>query len=339
MKTFLSLFNLTHSGSRKIYDSLILEIIKSGHPILLDTSHEVPNSNSSKIYRVNYESSRFKWLKKLLIEQILIPYICHKEKIEKIVLFGNIPVLLLKIEQVVYFHNLLYIENFKRDLKASINKYLFSILVEIKRPRFLVQSEYVQKKIENLFNLPGVKVIKSAITYQKSGFQCAGARQLDHSDQINIIYPSFPYFYKNHAFLLENVNLFQELNLHLWMTCDPKDIKTQIKSPNLHFLGSLSVKELEIKYKNMHAIINTSEFESLGMYLLEAVSLKIPLISTNKDYVTSTIKDFYSFEHKNNNALKNALITFKRDLIYSTLKIPKSESIDSPKNVLLEILL
>jgi hypothetical protein len=163
MKTIFSLFNLTHSGSRVIFENLIYKLAQDGHFLILDYSQKINFLHNSKIYYVSYGSSRFKWLKKQFIEQTLIPYLAIRNKIEKVVLFGNLPVLLLKSKQVVFFHNLLYIEDYKRTISQLINKLFFVYLIRIKKPRLLVQTSYTQKKIMDFFNYTNVDIVKTLI--------------------------------------------------------------------------------------------------------------------------------------------------------------------------------
>jgi glycosyltransferase involved in cell wall biosynthesis len=329
---------MTHSGSRVIFDNLIFEIAQKSQVLLLDQTQKIDFKHNSVIYFVRYEASKFKWVKKLLIEQIYIPYICHKEKIKKIILFGNLPVLISSLDQSVFFHNLLYIEKYKKTIAQIVNQYIFYIFLFFKKPTILVQSQYVKNQLKGIFHSINIIVIKTAMSSKKN-IDIPAKRFLKvGSSQVNIIYPSFPYFYKNHEFLINQWRIFECLNIHLWLTCCEDKIRPHVKSSHIHFLGELESKVTQDLYANFQAIINTSEFESLGMYLLEAVAFKVPLISCNKAYVTSTVSDFYSYDHLDGKSLKLALTVFKRDLKNGSAQTPKSNSIGSSKEVIQQIL-
>jgi hypothetical protein len=338
MKILFSLFNLTHSGSRVIYDNLIFEIAKQGQVLVLDQSQKIYFEHNSIIYFVKYESSKFKWVKKHFIEQIYIPYICRKEKIGKLILFGNLPVLISSLNQTILFHNLLYIEKFKKSIPQLINQYIFYLFIFLKQPKLLVQSQYVEHQLKKIFHQINIFVIKTAMPSTSDIENSKGKVLFATKNQVNIIYPSFSYFYKNHAFLINQAKVFEDLNIHLWLTCPKEKIKSYIKSSHIHFMGELESKVAQDLYSDFQAIINTSEFESLGMYLLEAVAFKIPLISCNKTYVISTVSDFYAYDHLDSQSLKSTLTIFKKDLEDGTLKTPKSKSIGSSHEVVEQIL-
>lgn len=333
MKLLLSVFNLTHSGSKVIFENLIDELQRPEVILLIDRTQKNKTLSNARLYVVNYELSKFKWLKKHLIEQIFIPYICTVEKIQKIILFGNTPVLASKIKQIVFFHNLLYIEEYQANLSQKINKIIFKFLISFKKPFLIVQSMYVKDKIFEMFSIHHIYQTKSSIAHLN-----LQSSQNNISSSINVLYPSYPYFYKNHAFLIENISIFEKLGINLWLTCDRSDLSQYIESPFLHFTGRLDGDSLVHFYSRSQGIINTSDFESLGMYLLEAVGLNKPLISCNKAYVKSIVEDFYEFNHLDKYSLNDALTQFKNDLYRNSLILPKSNLIGSPKEIVDHIL-
>lgn len=333
MKTLLSFFNLTHSGSKIIFENLIDEFHRPDILFLIDKTQQKNISPNFKSYVVNYELSNFKWLKKHLIEQIYIPYICQLEKVQKIILFGNLPVLISNIKQIVFFHNLLYIEKYEKNLFQIINQSIFRFLTNIKKPFLITQSKYVKDKLIEIFSINHIYQSKTSVKHLK-----IQPKLHEISSSINIIYPSFPYFYKNHAFLLENISIFERLEINLWLTCDKSDLPEHAESTYLHFTGKLDIDTLMNYFFNSQGIINTSEFESLGMYLLEAVALSKPLISCDKEYVKSIIEDFYQFKHLDKNSLSDALINFKKDFYANSLILPKSDLISNPKEIVDNIL-
>lgn len=333
MKILLSCFNLTHSGSKIIFDNLVNEFQRPNTVLLIDKTQQNKISPNFKFYVVNYESSNFKWVKKHLIEQFYIPYICRIEKIHKIILFGNLPVLISKIKQVVFFHNVLYTEKYKKNLFQKINQLIFTFLIAVKKPFLVAQSKYVKDKLNEIFSIKHIYESKSSVLHLKS--------QPDTHNiitSVNIIYPSYPYFYKNHTFLLDNISIFERLEINLWLTCNKSDLSKYTESPYLHFTGKLDSDSLLQCYFNSQGIINVSDFESLGMYLLEAVALNKPLISCDKEYVKSVVDDFYQFKHLDKNSLTTALVNFKNDLHKNSLILPRTNLIGSPKEIVDHIL-
>ncbi len=333
MKTLISVFNLTHSGSRNIYESISPFLHDSDNVLVIDKSHNIPKCAKSKIYRFEYKKSSNKWLKKHLIEQFLIPIICQINSVKKVILFGNFPVLFITIPQVVFFHNLLYIENFKKNLYQEINQLIFHYFIKIKRPKILVQTRYVKKRISEIFGLTEVDILKTSVC--RTSLSDINKFQVSRN-QLNIIYPSFYYPYKNHFFLIKNIKIFEKLDIHLWLTC--KNLGDHPISQNLHYLGEHSSDEIKSQYLHFAAIINASDFESLGMYLLEAVSYKIPVISCDKEYVSSAIEGFYSFKHLCPESLEATLTKFKYDHKNQILVLPKSDLIDDSKNIVTALL-
>ena len=109
--------------------------------------------------------------------------------------------------------------------------------------------------------------------------------------------------YKRWEDVIEIINCLEEYNIHfnlaiVWEKSQEKEIrkfKDRIKNSNVTFYDNLKIKDMKRFYSENDIFILTSEKESFGRTLIEAMSQKCVVIGTNSGGVPSVIhKNLYN---------------------------------------------
>ena len=110
-------------------------------------------------------------------------------------------------------------------------------------------------------------------------------------------YPSSLDPHKNHKILFEVFNKFNlesNINIKLIVTIDKKNVPLKYRNNNLiYFIGNQPINVIDQIYKISDYLIFPSLNESLGLPLIEASFYKLPIISSNLDYVFDVCEPIY----------------------------------------------
>ena len=79
------------------------------------------------------------------------------------------------------------------------------------------------------------------------------------------------------------------------------------------FLGLLCLYVMSELYKSVVSTINVSDTEPVGLFLLETAIFEKPLISIDKEYVSSVLCDFYRTNNLTSKDLRAGIRSAKND--------------------------
>jgi len=123
----------------------------------------------------------------------------------------------------------------------------------------------------------------------------------------NFLYVASGEPHKNHRNLMEAWALLamEEIKPGLYLTLDKSRFselcawiegKTKSLGLNVTNLGSISAQDLDRVYKESLALIYPSDFESLGLPLIEARCAGLPILASEMDYVRDTVDPEETFD-------------------------------------------
>ncbi len=157
---------------------------------------------------------------------------------------------------------------------------------------------YKNKKIDksNLKLLP-ISLPKKIIYRSKSNFE------------FQLFYPCLDLPHKRCELAIKSTINASELNNKIGLVITiPKKYK-YLKNKQIYFCGTISKKNVHFFYNSSKALLITSDKESLGLPILEALTFSIPVIAPRLPYVEEILGDaacyFNSFDE---NDIKNAII-------------------------------
>lgn len=341
-RALISTFNMYKGGSKSIYSSLINEI-KKEHSLAEIGFKRSQKETSKNFFSITYPIKKFNFLYRILIEHFYVPIVALLWRSEMVIMLGNFPSFFWFKKQNVFFHNSLYINKSSQgSFKFLVEQKLFEFLIFLKRPNLLVQTEVMKERLKGYFPFDlKVDVIGTPFIDIKVKNKSYSSKDIISSDfeVLRLIYPAFLYPHKNHGLILKNASIFCERKIEIILTIDRPENFPAIKfNESIKFIGEQSKNSLYQIYENVDGLIFPSLQESLGVPLLEAVQLGIPVIAPNLPYVNSIITNYYGFDPKSSKSFCESIQLFADDYRARTIKLPKSNALVTPDIFLASLL-
>lgn len=217
------------------------------------------------------------------------------------------------IQQIVYYHQLLPIFNKrwnffkKKERLFFFYKYFYSFFVKIydrHDTNIVVQVPFIKDLYINKFNInpDRVNVIKPSI----KDIEWESIPKIPLTkDIIHFIYPATSLVYKNHILLVKTVKHLRDKYLfNLDKICvhftfnaiECQDISNFIEKNKLEknfiFHDTMQFDVLLSYYKTTHCLLFPSYIETLGLPLLEAASIGMPILVNDLPYSRDVVGDY-----------------------------------------------
>ena len=115
---------------------------------------------------------------------------------------------------------------------------------------------------------------------------------------VKFFYPATPLIYKNHRLLFESLTKIDDKLLQkivLYLTCERADFKelTDFKNIQIVFIGTVKHANVMWLYEQADALLFPSYIETLGLPLIEAAGLGLPILAADLPYAREVL-DGYS---------------------------------------------
>jgi glycosyltransferase involved in cell wall biosynthesis len=226
--------------------------------------------------------------------------------------FGNLPpILRVRGKVLLFLQNRYLIET--RSLKGFPLFQQIRITLERlwfrwgKRnvSRLIVQTPSMQRTVKQRLRMPSTVLpfSKDAKNYTRVMDDPRDRAKAGHG----FLYVASGEPHKNHRNLVEAWILLAEEGIRpgLWLTLDKKRfpdlcgwIEDRIKDRDLKVtnVGNISAQDLEKIYKESVALIYPSDFESLGLPLVEARCAGLPILAAERDYVRDAVDPEETFD-------------------------------------------
>lgn len=237
---------------------------------------------------------------------------------DKVISFQNTGVNALKgIPQLVYYHQAIPFYPYRwNPLKASERKmflykriYPFFVRTSIgKHTRVVVQTPFVKQCFVRFFHFdaqrvhalfPDVRVIDRT---QVPAFPF-------EDGAAHFIYPAYAYDFKNHRLLAEALHLLGQrdpgvlagIRLHLTLSAEDAPalssfVRERGLGGNVCFDGPSPYETLLQKYAACRGLLFPSKMETIGLPLLEAASLGLPVLAADLGYARDVLDGYAGVE-------------------------------------------
>ena len=208
-----------------------------------------------------------------------------------ILVLGDIPLRILKGNQVVFLQSSLLVKPWLKINKISELKYLISKLIFYFNLRYVsavvVQTSVMKDKLIALFPISAEKVYvlpQPVPEWIKKEIKTNETDVYTSDNKLNLIYPAAYYPHKNHILLNKIDPLTQDWpSLKLTLTID-ETMNTATSINWLHCSGQLDQNALLKAYHDSDAMLFLSKEESFGFPLIEAMYLGLPIVCPDLPY-------------------------------------------------------
>lgn len=291
------------------------------HVIVSQEELKKYENDKLKIYVISVQSfkNRIKW------DNYLLKKFLNKNKIKADIFISlqntgvNID---KKIPQIIYYHQSLTLSEKKwnilkkdeRTFWMYKNLYKFFIKQYLKRVnKIIVQTDWVREEFSKKFNykLEDIFILKPTITKIDINKVKNIAK-----NKYRIFYPASPLIYKNHRFIIENINeikkmyniesyecifsFFKEDNLKLDKLIEEKKLQDKVK-----YVGKLKYKEVLEYYKSSDLMIFPSYIETYGLPLVEAQQFNLKILALDLAYVREACDGYENIKYWSDNERKS----------------------------------
>jgi len=203
-------------------------------------------------------------------------------------------------KEIVYIHSpMLVSETYYEASKGLAAKYKrFAFLYTLKKAHaIIVQTDHMKSTLKSFMNSTGIKTESKILVFKpQHEIPKHEERRPSEKSKLNFFYPTSLFPHKR-ADLAINGILLSQFNSRLSITIDDNK---GFKSKRINFLGKINFDEVVNQFNSCDALLFTSEKETLGLPLLEALSLSKPAVLPNLPYAVEIYGEagvyFDSFE-------------------------------------------
>lgn len=274
-----------------------------------------------------YKKGSFNWIRRLYFDNYLINKLNAKIKADGIISFQNTCSFGLRIPQMLYMHQILPFQNTKKfsflkknEIKLAIYQHIIGRL--IKRSVKLADLVVVQANWIKSIVAQKTKKDVNSIVVNPIDLKIEGTlTERDIKDgNIKFFYPAFESVYKNQKIIYEanKILLENQISVDIILTIE----KGGEEPCNIRKIGTIPYEEVQKLYAST-TLIFPSYIETIGLPLLEAMSMNCIILVADCEYARETLGNYanaYFFNPFNPEELANLM----RDIING--KIKKSDT-------------
>ena len=270
--------NINGLGAKVWLEAKIKQFIKKKSKLLLIINDNYL-SNFSKIKIIKFKNlNKFNFLY-LVFAKFLI-----KQRYFDIHVMGDYPLPFIK-DQTLYINqanliNPAIYKYSKSDLLFSLKRLYLSIFLKNTK-KIIVQSNFMKKFIKKSYNNLKYKII---IDHNLEFKKLKLHKKNVNKKKIKILYPSSMYNYKNHEIIIHLLKAYVLKNINFYFTCSKKEFEPYKNIKNLYRIDYFNNKNLEKIYNQYDAIIFPSLIESLGLPIIEATQMRMPILVSDLPY-------------------------------------------------------
>lgn len=241
---------------------------------------------------------------KIIVKSKILAYfnffLRHRHPETTLISLNSLPAL-TSCYQTVYYHFPLVVFGTKIIGKSEIKLWLAyyyhrlaeKILFSYFQGEVLVQSDYMQKTLKKnkIFKNWRISIDRPLLN---RSFKKRARAPFQKENKLRIIYPATLFEYKNHKWIIE---IFEKakIQIELYSNIKKEDFVKRYGPTkfveNCYFFAK-SAEEMVKTYSRCDALIFPSKAETLGLPLVEAMALGMPIIAIDYPHIKSVVGNY-----------------------------------------------
>ncbi len=304
----------TGTGALTIYKQFLSAIEQYGdeHDWHIFIAGGMPNP---KISNVSYHICHTKGWDRIKFDLYGFGCLIKKLGIEPDVVFSlqNCNVRCHSSRYVIYFHQALALYKYKISFRDKFARtylfyhYLYPWYVKMflnKRTYFAVQTNTIKSRILKKYNIKDSRVGVYFPKMEPIELRSLGLFEFEN-DTYNFLYPAIPEAYKEHIAIayamkelyLQNPEIARKIRIHYTLTQGEAPlldnyVEKRKLSKNFVYHGRIPHQRLLSMIKSCNGLLFPSMIETLGLPLLEAASLGVPVIANDLEYAHEVLDGY-----------------------------------------------
>lgn len=207
----------------------------------------------------------------------------------------------------VYYHQPLPLFPFRwnpfktRERNLWFYKNIYPYFVKLfinSQTEVFVQLEYIKDGFSSRFNFPKNKihVVFPNVLLPQQQTKSDLHSIISKTNAFNLFYPATSIFYKNHEILFKSFSLIdKKLPIRIVLYLSLGDVfRPMYTFENIEVIsvGHIPTEDMYEWYTNMDALVFPSYIETLGLPLIEAASVGLPIIASDLPYAHEVLKGY-----------------------------------------------
>ncbi|AMV31840.1 Glycosyl transferases group 1 [Pirellula sp. SH-Sr6A] len=254
--------------------------------------------------------------------QAAIEKLATQYKPDSILSFGNIPLRkrFPNCRHLTFFHNAYLLPGLApKAIPLRVRLRILAIQLSIKflkvnTDTWIVQTNFVKGRLAKWLRLEDGKVVVAPF-FRPPQFSI-DAQNINH--KLDLFYPSNFSYHKNHCNLIRAISWCQDhnqrftLGLTLGEVADPS-FQSALNSAisngaDIRLLGTISHDQVFSVMRESKAVVFPSVLETLGLGLVEAATLKKPVVASNTNWIDEIVSTDYKFDPSSPESIGRTII-------------------------------
>lgn len=261
---------------------------------------------NSNVKILNLPWIKQSWFHRLFFDVFTARLLVEKYKIEKIISLQNIIIPFLDVPQTVLVHNALPFSEYKIKFSDSPKLWFYQNIIGSlirqsckKAEGIIVQTNWMKKKVIEQIKVNGNSIIvrPPVVKISSAGKFCDTSES-----RKTFFYPAGAGIYKNHEVIVEACKKLKNENIDDYKIVFSLNgnenynitrIKSIIDNENLpiHFVGILT-KDQVFDFYQKSILLFSSNIETIGLPLLEAMAFNTPIIVADCEYSRNILMSY-----------------------------------------------
>jgi glycosyltransferase involved in cell wall biosynthesis len=266
-----------------------------------------PGAQNIDYVFVNYPTRRFRFVAKLFVDHLYVPYVCLKRRADTVFMTANFASLLVAgRKQVVLQHNPHYLDDGPseeaggKSLRFHLERALFR-LTTLLPARYVVQLDCIKSRLASRYavgpqNISVITMVPvrwdtTALDVQNAKDTLTERLKDDDPRALKLFFPAKFHWNKNHQMLLPLARALADrgVPVRFFVTLEPDcDFLRQVEALGLQSsirnLGYIDHRVIGSLYSMFDGLFFPTYSESFGFPYVESINALTPVITTDFDF-------------------------------------------------------
>ncbi len=261
---------------------------------------------------------------KIVESSIISTFVRSLRGRKNILFFCSYPPLVRHKNSIVYYHSAFFTNPYRfllnnnLSVSVKVSRVFINWLIKLFHRNvdaFYCQTELVCAELQESFS--GLKVSSKPFY---NDLELLNAKKIQSLAEFDFVYPATADKHKNHISLFKAIEILGKkriVTLVVTIPFNKTEYVSQVNKVNSNLgyeaiinIGRVSKNEMLKYFRNSRALVFPSIEESLGLPLIEAALLGVPIIASDLPYVYSVIENPIVFDPKDSEEIADKLEFF-----------------------------
>lgn len=285
---------------------------------------------SKDVFVHNIDKNKITYVKKTIFARLLASFNISRKATQNNVLlcFNSLPPVLKCNSTVIVYVHAPHFANLHSGIsyslitktRISLEKIWFNMFVH-NIDKIWVQTPTMQREMKKMYpnsRISVVTFVDDLLIEINSSPTVSESKPHSHYNELYFFYPADTVAHKNHRnlisawYMLADLGFYPQLSLTITLSEFNELAHNKYQLKNIELLGRINREDVILKFTKSSALVFPSLAETLGIPLIEARKLNVPIISAERDFVRDVCSPVESFDPESPVSICNAILRFMK---------------------------